>query len=765
MIGRDEQLEELIRLFDSARLITLTGFGGCGKTRLAIQLAHAMRGRFASGAWFVDLSSVSDSALVLPSIESVLGVQSHPGSPSVDALCEQLHDQQLLFVLDNCEHVVESVAAVVLPLMLDCHGVHILTTSREPLGVTGEVVWPVPLLDLPTSSSGVGIEQSGRSSAVRLFMERAQAVRPDFAATASNLEQIAEICRELDGLPLAIELAAARVKVLSLPDISTRLSNRFRLLTVGGRGAQPRQQTLLGAIQWSYDLLDYPERRLFERLSVFRGGWTLGDAEEICMPTESDDGDALELMTRLVDKSLVVTTLGEDGSTRYSMLESLREFALDRLTERGDLNAIRELHARSRLLQAELAEPKLSGPGYGVWLTRLESDYANFRAALQWAAETENASLLLRLSAALSQFWWLRGRSAEGRGWFDLSLQQTADLGDLDRYSQAARARVHMGLAVILRREGDHQAALGALGAADDIFLQLDDRLGHATALLQRGVTANVMGDYDEAQRCLLQSLTEHQRLGHSYGVTLSLLQLALIAFWQGDDRTAATRVNETLASFSDSTDRSRESALWLSGMIALGAGQIELARTRLDESLSLIVNAGDSAILHFVIDGLAAVDVAQRQPRRALMLGGAAEMLREKNGFQRPIGWITRIDPVWERARMALSAADAASSWAEGRALPLELLLETVSRRAEPEQTTALRNPDPLSGLTRRERDVLQYVVRGLTNRQIADDLSIGERTVETHVANLLGKIGVASRTQLLAKIAADGLIVELPS
>ncbi len=764
LIGRDEQIEELRGLVDRSRLITLTGFGGCGKTRLAIQLAHAVRNQFLDGVWFIDLSSLADPESVVLAVESILNVQDQARTSKLERLQRHLHDQHVLLIIDNCEHVIDAVARSVGVLLTSCHRLQVIATSREPLGVAGETVWPVPALTLPGNVPGSFEELMQSSSAVRLFVDRARAIQPGYSVDRENLDTVVEICRQLDGLPLAIELAAARVKVLSLAEIAERMSDRFRLLISGQRGSQPRQQTLLGAIEWSFDLLSAEERLLFVRLAVFRGGWSLPDAESIASGSDLDRSAVLDLLARLVDRSLVATELAEDGSIRYTFLESIRQFAFERLRESGELADIAERHARSRLGSAERAESKLSGPAYGVWLTRLETDYPNLRAALQWAVESDDWALLLRLTAALAQFWWLRGRSSEGRAWLELALKRGGAVERTDDESRSALGRIQLALAVILRRQGDYQEAMRALVGAADIFAELGDVAGHAVVTLQRGVTANVMGDHKTARLCLIESLREYRALDQSYGITLSLLQLALLAFWQGDDLTASQRVAETLEAFADPTDRNRESALWLSGMISLGKGDLATARQLLDESLALIVNAGDSAILHFVIDGLAAVAAARGRFQRALVLGGAAEMLRERGGFQSPVGWARRMHPVLQRARAALSARQADAAWSEGRAMTLEQVLTFAEQPSPVETRQASRSFDPLGSLTRRERDVLHYVLRGWTNRQVADELSIGERTVETHVANLLGKLGAVSRTQLIARMAEDGLLDATP-
>ncbi|MGH3090644.1 MAG: ATP-binding protein, partial [Rubrobacteraceae bacterium] len=409
-IGREKEISEVKGLLEGTRLLTLTGSGGCGKTRLALEVAADVAKDFDDGAWWVGLASLSDADLAPKAAASALGARERPGRTLTEALSDHLRYRKLLLVLDNCEHVIASCAALADALLRFCPGLRVLATSREALGVAGEVSWPVPSLSLPDPGHPPSSESLARYEAPRLFVERAAA--STFAPTKRSAAAVAHLCHRLDGIPLAIELAAARTRVLSAEQIDARLDDCFRLLTTGSRTALPRQRTLQATMDWSHDLLDRDERTVFRRLSVFAGGFTLEAAEKVCAGDGIEEEDALDLLARLVDQSLGVFR-GEGGEARYRLLETIRQYGGEKLRESGEARATRRRHADFFHSLAEEAKPKLVGTEQASWLERLETEHDNLRATLGWLEEEGEAERGLRLATALLRFWWFRGHLAE----------------------------------------------------------------------------------------------------------------------------------------------------------------------------------------------------------------------------------------------------------------------------------------------------------------------------------------------------------------
>jgi predicted ATPase len=431
-IGREQEIAEVKRRLGDTRLLTLTGPGGCGKTRLAMAVAFEMVGGFENGVWWAGLALLSDPTLVVQEVSQVLGVREAPGRSPTEALAQHLEHKKTLLVLDNCEHLIDACAELVDTLLRSCPKLHILATSREALGVGGEIAWLVPPLALPDPGDRAPVEELGRYEGIRLFRERARSVAPTFELGEGNAPAVARLCRQLEGVPLAIELAAARTRVLSVEQILKRLEDSLKLRAGSDRTAPERQRTLRGTLDWSYDLLSEAERLLFARLSVFAGGWTLEAAEAVGAGDDIEEEDVLDLLSKLVDKSFVVVegTSGENG-LGYRMLEPVRQYGYERLEGSGEAEAVRRRHAEYYLALVEEAEPELREQG--AWLESLEAEHANRRAALGWAldpvedaqepAGAERAELGLRLAAALAQgrFWNAYGPS-EGRRWLERGL-------------------------------------------------------------------------------------------------------------------------------------------------------------------------------------------------------------------------------------------------------------------------------------------------------------------------------------------------------
>lgn len=449
-VGRRRELAGLKRLLAAERMITLTGPGGTGKTRMALQTGADVLERFPGGVWLAELAGVNDAELIEQAVAAALRLREEPHRPLLEMVITHLTGKRLLLLLDNCEHLVAGAARLVGRLLAACPDLCIITTSREPLGIAGEIMWPLPTLSLPESLQG---DPPARGEAVRLFVERAQAASPTFSLTPANLPTVADVCRRLDGIPLAIELAAARTRMFSVEQIGQRLDQRFRLLTTGDRQAPVRHQTLRGAIDWSYELLSEQEQVLWRRLSVFTGGFGLEAAEAVCSE------DAVELLSQLVDKSLVVAE-EEKGEKRFRLLETVREYGWERLRAAGEEAALRAAHRDWYFGLAERAEPLLTGPEQGAWLDRLEQEHDNLRQALRWSLESGDAEHALRLGAALWRFWYVRGYFSENRE----RIAQLVGLAGAQG-SPAVRARVLNGAGAVL-------LYLGEVGLAREYMLR-----------------------------------------------------------------------------------------------------------------------------------------------------------------------------------------------------------------------------------------------------------------------------------------------------
>jgi predicted ATPase len=486
-IGREHEMVEVKRLIGANRLVTLTGSGGVGKTRLAVEVGAALVDAFADGVWLVELASLADPALVPRAVATVLDLPDQPGRAPVDALTTYLRDKRLLLILDNCEHLIRACAELAEALLRACPRLHILATSREALRAAGEVAWRVPSLTTPDPAHPPPLEQALDYEAVRLFVEHAAAVRPDFALTPEGVAAVAQVCARLDGIPLALVMAAAWVSTMTVQEIAARLDDRFTLLASGSRTAPPRHQTLRATLDWSYGLLAEPERVLLERMSAFAGGWTADAARAVAIdavqltasPAEvggSGATDVLRLLLGLVRKSLVQATAQEDG-TRYAMLETVRQYAAERLRESGESVATRDLHLCYFLSMVE-ETMDLGGTHVDAWVRRLDPEYDNLRAAFDWArARDDRGETALRLAAALRPYWARRGHIGEGMGWLEAALARG------DSAPAAARARALLALATQTRAQGALTRAVSTGEVALALFRQTDDRLGLAWCL------------------------------------------------------------------------------------------------------------------------------------------------------------------------------------------------------------------------------------------------------------------------------------------
>jgi predicted ATPase len=529
-IGREKQIEEIKSLLAKTRLLTLTGSGGCGKTRLSLQVAAEMLEKYPDGIWLVELAPLADPSLVPQTVASVLGVKEEVGKTLTQTLREYLKPKTLLLLLDNCEHLLDACARLTDTVLTHCGHVQMLASSREGLGIAGEQTYRVPSLSLPDPKQTLTPEILSQSEAVQLFLERATLIESTFVLTPQNAGSVGQLCVRLDGIPLALELAAARVRSLSVEEINARLDNRFRLLTGGSRTALPRQQTLRALIDWSYDLLNEQEKALLCRLSVFAGGWTLAAAEAVGAGEVIEDWEVLDLLTSLADKSLVVAEQSE-GQTRYRLLETVRQYARDRLRESGEGEAVQERHQAFFVVLAEETEPQLRGPEQQLWLERLETEHDNLRVALEWRGDEAS----LRLAGALERFWYVRGHFSEGRAWLGSAFSATAGLG-----RTAMRAKALNGAGALASSQGDYVSTRTLHEEALAIQRELGNRRGIANSLSGLGSVAKDQGDFALARTMYEEALALRRELGDRWGIAYSLESFAALTSVQEQAQRAA---------------------------------------------------------------------------------------------------------------------------------------------------------------------------------------------------------------------------------
>jgi len=803
-VGREREMLEARRLLPMTRLLTLTGAGGSGKTRLALEVARGLVGSYPDGVWLVELAPLSEGDLVAQEVAGALEVPEQPGQPLTDTLVDALRDKELLLVMDNCEHLSDAAARLAETLLASCPRLRVLATSREPLGVSGEVLWQVPPLSLPATPDEEPDEEAEslmRYEAVRLFVDRARLKLPEFHLTEVNAGAVARVCRRLEGIPLAIELATARMGALAVEQVAQRLEVSLDVLKSSSRTAEPRQQTLRATLDWSHDLLSEPEQALFRRLSVFAGGWTLEAAEAVCSGGDIEEDGVLDLLGELVYKSLVVAGASTGVAVRYRMLEPVRQYARGKLEESGEAGEARGRHAAFFLAVAEEAEPELAGPRQGLWAERLEEEHDNLREALSWLLDSGAGDLGLRFGAALWRFWFAQGyvsegirwleellassdptasqarvKALEGMGWlvqhqgdterakatYEEMLELSRELGDKGDIATALNSLGTLALA-----RGDNERATAWLEENRAVLRELEDEGNAATALkryhalnLLGGLAVNEEGDYVRAATLWEESLALARDVGDTLRIGSALCTLGYATLLQGDYERATVLCEETLAFVHEHGSAVAEvvpETLVNLGLAALSLGDHERAASSFKEALLMSQESGRKPTVINALEAMASLAGAMGEATRAAQLWGAAEAAREVTRIALPPGERALHEPYLAPARTLLGERAWEEAIGAGRAMSLDEAAGYALSREEPEEEGD-RAPVPeeppadeaFGTLTPREQEVALLVAQGLTNREISTRLSISERTAGNHVATILRKLGLRSRAQI---------------
>lgn len=715
-IGRERELAEVGEIVASTRLLTLTGPGGTGKTRLALEAAARIANGYPGGVWLVEIGALSDPELLPQIVASSLGLREEADQTIMQTIVETLRPLHALLVIDNCEHMAASVGIFVGTLLRACPYLTVIATSQQALSVAGESVWPVPPMLFPEpSTSRAGLGALGEYESVKLFIERARKRRPDFALTESNAQAIAQLCQRLDGIPLAIELAAARANVLSVDQIVERLDERFRLLVSTNQSMPPRHKTLEGMMDWSYGLLSEPERALLRGLSVFAGGATLESAVEVA-GGELDELNTIDLLSSLSDKSLLIVE-EDGGEARYRMLETIRAYAADRAKRAHEIEGLRDRHLQHYVTLTERTEDELLASEQPLWLARLDKEHDNLRAALGWGTSDDGRSEdgerqpALRLAGALVWFWYFRGHLTEGRAWLEKALA----VADKDEIS-VDRAKALSAAGALAYLQSDLASARGRLEESLAIWRELGDARGTAFALTFLGRTLSRSGD-PKGRAYGEESVELFRKIDDRWGLALSLDFLGELAREEADESKAGLMHDESLALYREIGHRWGV-ALELShyAQVALQQGDYESARMRLEESLGIQREVGDKWMLAWTLLNLGEVLSGQGDQK------GAGEAFEESIQLFEQVG-----DS--EGRRSAESALERLQSLAVEK--PVEVRKD--------------RSPDEL---TQREIEVLRLVAQGMSDAQIAERLVLSIRTVQAHARSIYSKLGITSRS-----------------
>jgi predicted ATPase/DNA-binding XRE family transcriptional regulator len=715
-IGREKEQAEVIQLITRHRLATLTGPGGIGKTRLSIKVGEACLRHYADGVWIVELAPILDPLLVPRTTATAIGLRDEQQRPVIDMLSDHLREKNMLLILDNCEHLLDACAQLANTLLKDCPSLKILATSREALRILGEWLYAVPPLDLPKANSSIDIATVSQFSALTLFAERARAVRSDFALNEDNIKTVTMICMQLDGLPLAIELIAARARFMSPQTLLTKLSDPFVFSADGVRAGSPRQKTLHNAIRWSYDLLTEPEQLLFRRLSIFAGGFSLEAVKAVCAQGKLERKDIFDLLGRLIDKSLVIVEgVSTSHEARYYLLETIRQYAFEKLKVSEEVKSLRLLHLTFFAEMVEEAERNFKGPLQAVWYDQLDHELDNLRAALTCFEGSEHAEIRLRFAAGLWRYWKSRGQSSEGRGHLQRTLERLPP-GPVRQTPAYARALTAAGS--LAYYEGDFSYSEQSRKEALAIFRNLDDQVGIADCLNGLGNTAISQADYESARVFYEESLTIRKNVGDTWGVARLLGNLGLLAYFQGNYVQAYALHSDSLALFRELRDdegvanelvnlgdvalhqAELSSALafytksstisrglkdqWGLAYAILGIanvtfeqGDFSTAFSLYRECLSMFLEEADYIGLPYALESVAALAIMKNQLEKATRIFAAADALRKRKNSPMPLPDSATYQKKLSVLQGQLDRSNFEAAWIEGRVMTMEQAVE----------------------------------------------------------------------------------------
>lgn len=799
-IGRKRELAEIKRLLTDTRLLTLIGSGGCGKTRLALQVAETVSENFKDGVWFVELASLRDPALVPQLIAQTLRIPRIPNQPALESLLNHVQSKEMLLILDNCEHLIADCAQFVQQILSQTSELQLLTTSREPLAIAGEMIYPLSGLAYPSTGAELvgNLQDLMQYDAVHLFVEKVRTVLPNFSITAASASRIVQICRRVDGLPLALELASARSNVLTLQEISEHLDDRFTLLISRQRNEpDPRHRTLRATIDWSHDLLSTSEQVMLRRLSVFAGGCSLATAEAVCAGNGVEPKQVLELLSSLVNKSLLVAQTLERGEARYSFLETIRQYAQEKLIPSEEGSATHDRHLQCFLQITEETAPKLSGEYQQLWLNWLEDEHDNIRAGLAWALESRDIEAGLRISIAIYQFWTIRDYVEEGLAWTERLLAQAdegisllvranaltyASLLAGFRGNTSAQMRYGREAAALAEAAGDEGKSVlawalsgqaWAAWAAGDyqtvftlaqreiqLYRELGDSYQLGMALSAWSISAMSLGKYDEARAMLDEGLSLLREVGDPYRIAMALNFSGDLARCEQNYPRAQTAYEESIALLRElDAVRDLASALHNLGHTCLHLGDVERAHALFDESMAIQQAQQNTPGVAECLIGFAALAIARDLPAAGARLLAAVVAI---GGERVATAWAaTRME--YEHylalARANLTQTAFLAEQEAGRTFSLEQAVayaQDVTLKAAAAQKTRKK----LDELSAREREVAALIAQGKSNGEIADKLVLSKRTVESHIANILSKLEFTNRAQIVRWAIETGLV-----
>jgi len=798
-IGREREIADIKRLLFTSHLVTLTGTGGSGKTRLAIQVANTLSEAFTDGVWLVDLASQNEPALVPQLVAQALGLRPTAEQPVMETLRGFARSKQLLLVLDNCEHLREACAQLTQELLSQAPELRILATSRESLAIAGETIYPVTGLAWPTINAELedNSQELMQHDAIRLFVERARAISPDYNLNSENAWSTVEICRRLDGLPLALELASVRVNVLTAQEIAARLNDRFSLLISSQRrGFEPRHHTLRAAIDWSYDLLSNEEQTFLSRLAVFTAGCTLDMAEAVCSGEGIGEERTLALLSSLVDKSLIIAETTGRTQARYRLLETIREYALEKLGEAGEMARLRDRHLDLLLARAEEAAPKLNEAYQQLWLNWLEGEHENLRAAMIWSIESGRIEAGLRIAIALVQFWDIRGYVQEGLTWFQRLIAQADDrvslgvrvkalvfgsfmamaYGNTQESITYGREAVEIaetagdegnpllafalgGLTSGAQAAGDYQTAFTIGEQAIQIYRESGPSFYLRMALYLQGGNAIQLGYYDTARELLDESMALSRQDGDSHQIANIYNALGDIARLEQNYTEAASAYEYGAALLRELGGQRDLASIFANlGYTCLHLGNVEQAYTLFSESLAIQHAQQNKPGMVECLIGFAATAIMGGLTAAGVRLLAAASAISRQPSASKWKATRMEYEQYLELARARLTEEEFQAEQKAGKAMSLERAVDYAQNLPlKPENAPVIEEtPDSLTG---REREIAALIGQGKTNGEIAAELVLSKRTVETHSSHILTKLGLTNRAQIIRWALEHGL------